>query len=137
METKSKVCVFVGYPKETKGGMFYDPQDQKVFVSANAIYLEEEYVMEHRPSSKVVLEELRGSNQSNPAISEQRETIDSIAQSQEKTPREPRRSGRNSKIPDRYYGDALMVDPEFQEDDPTTYKSAIESPDRDAWLKAM
>ena len=32
LETKIDVCLFVGYPKGTKGYMFYDPQEQKVFV---------------------------------------------------------------------------------------------------------
>ena len=41
LETRSNVCLFVGYLKGTKGYMFYDPQDQKVFVSTNARFLEE------------------------------------------------------------------------------------------------
>ena len=36
LEIRSNVCLFVGYPKGTKGYMFYDPQDQKVFVNTNA-----------------------------------------------------------------------------------------------------
>ncbi|KAL0413379.1 UNVERIFIED_CONTAM: Retrovirus-related Pol polyprotein from transposon TNT 1-94 [Sesamum radiatum] len=31
---------FVGYPKETAGYYFYDPTEQKVFVSRNAVFLE-------------------------------------------------------------------------------------------------
>ena len=36
LESRSDVCLFVGYPKGTKCYMFYDPQDQKVFLSTNA-----------------------------------------------------------------------------------------------------
>ncbi|KAL0434188.1 UNVERIFIED_CONTAM: hypothetical protein Slati_2753100 [Sesamum latifolium] len=32
--------VFIGYPKETAGYYFYDPAEQKVFVSRNAVFLE-------------------------------------------------------------------------------------------------
>ena len=38
--TKSKKCLFVGYPKETRGYYFYNPSKQKVFVSKHATFLE-------------------------------------------------------------------------------------------------
>ena len=53
-----KLCLFVGYPKETKGGFFYDPQENKVFVSTNATFLEEDHVRNHQPRSKLVLSEI-------------------------------------------------------------------------------
>ena len=49
----------MGYPKGTKGYMFYDPQDQKVFVSINARFLEEDYMIDNKPKSKDSLEEMR------------------------------------------------------------------------------
>ena len=39
LEVMTNVCLFVDYPKGTKGYMFYDPQDQKVFVNTNARFL--------------------------------------------------------------------------------------------------
>ena len=33
LEPRTEVCLFVGYPKGTRGGLFYSPQDKKVFVS--------------------------------------------------------------------------------------------------------
>ena len=36
LESRPKVRFFVGYPKETKGYLFYDPKDQKVVVSTKA-----------------------------------------------------------------------------------------------------
>ena len=51
--------MFVGYPRGTKDGLFYSSKDQKVIVSTNAQFLEEDYIMDHKPSSKIVLEELR------------------------------------------------------------------------------
>ena len=37
---KSKKCLFMGYPKETKEYYFYNPSEQKVFVSKHATFLE-------------------------------------------------------------------------------------------------
>ncbi|RVW52634.1 Retrovirus-related Pol polyprotein from transposon TNT 1-94 [Vitis vinifera] len=58
LEPRSEVCMFVGYPKGTRGGMFYSAQDNKVFVSTNATFLEYNYMADFKPRSKVVLEEL-------------------------------------------------------------------------------
>uniref|UniRef100_A0A1U7VUR4 Uncharacterized protein LOC104220840 n=1 Tax=Nicotiana sylvestris TaxID=4096 RepID=A0A1U7VUR4_NICSY len=46
------------YPKGTKGGLFYCPKEKKVIVSTNAKFLEEDYLMNHVPRSKLVLQEL-------------------------------------------------------------------------------
>ena len=63
LESRTEVCLFVGYPKGTKGGLFYSPKNQKVIVSTNARFLEEDYVMNHKPRSKAILEEVRGEKQ--------------------------------------------------------------------------
>ena len=49
LEARSNVCLFVGYPKETKGYLFYDPQEQKVIFSINARFLEEDYMINNKP----------------------------------------------------------------------------------------
>ncbi|KAK4430731.1 hypothetical protein Salat_0834800 [Sesamum alatum] len=41
LESRSSLCRFVGYPKETAGYYFYDSLEQKVFVSRNAVFLEQ------------------------------------------------------------------------------------------------
>ena len=58
LESRSEVCMFVGYSKETRGGIFYSPKENKRFVSTNATFLEHDYVNNHKPRSKVVLEEM-------------------------------------------------------------------------------
>ncbi|XP_019239063.1 PREDICTED: uncharacterized protein LOC109219094 [Nicotiana attenuata] len=58
LEARTDVCVFVGYPKGKKGGLFYCPKEKKVIVSTNAKFLEEDYLMNHVPRSKLVLQEL-------------------------------------------------------------------------------
>ena len=59
LEPRTEVCLFVGYPKGTRGGLFYNPQDKKVFVSSNATFLENDYMENFKPRSRVVLEELQ------------------------------------------------------------------------------
>ena len=59
LEPRTEVCMFVGYPKGTRGGLFYSPSDKKVFVSKNATFLKDDYMKNFKPRSKVVLEELR------------------------------------------------------------------------------
>ena len=34
----TEVCMFVGYPKGTRGGLFYSPLDKKVFVSKMRLF---------------------------------------------------------------------------------------------------
>ena len=58
LETRTEVCLFVGYPKGTRGGLFYSSSDKKVFVSTNATFLEDDYMTNFKPRSKVILEEL-------------------------------------------------------------------------------
>ncbi|KAL0345807.1 UNVERIFIED_CONTAM: putative mitochondrial protein [Sesamum radiatum] len=40
LDSRSSLCRFIGYPKETAGYYFYDPTEQKTFVSRNAVFLE-------------------------------------------------------------------------------------------------
>ena len=42
---------FVGYPKKTKGHFFYNPFEQKVFVSRHATFLENE-ILSRRDSGR-------------------------------------------------------------------------------------
>ena len=50
--------MFLGYSKETKGYLFYNHKDNKVFVSTHAKFLEDDYVNNFNPRSQVVLAEL-------------------------------------------------------------------------------
>lgn len=59
-EARTDVCFFVGYPRATKGGLFYYPTNQNVIVSTNARFLEEDFVASYKPRSRLALEELMG-----------------------------------------------------------------------------
>ena len=58
LEHRSKLCLFVSYPKEARGGLFYDPQDNKICVSTNATFLEEDHIKNHNLCSKIVLSKI-------------------------------------------------------------------------------
>ncbi|XP_019232274.1 PREDICTED: uncharacterized protein LOC109212983 [Nicotiana attenuata] len=58
LESRTEVSIFIGYPKGTKGGLFYCPKEKKVIVTTNARFLEEDYLTNHIPRSKLVLQEL-------------------------------------------------------------------------------
>ena len=56
LEARSEVGLFVGYPRGTKGYLFYDPKEQRVLVSTNARFLEQDYMLDNKPRSKVILD---------------------------------------------------------------------------------
>ena len=58
LQSKTEVVFFVGYPKGTVGGLFYSYKDNKVFVSTNAKYLENDYMNDYTLKSRVVLAEM-------------------------------------------------------------------------------
>ena len=70
LESRTEVCMFVGYPKGTRGGLFYSPSDKKVIVSTHATFLEEDYISNFKPKSKIILEELDSAQeQTEPPVS--------------------------------------------------------------------
>ena len=75
LEPRTEVCMFVGYPKGKRGGLFYSPSDKKVFVSTNVTFLEDDYKTNFKPRSKVVLEELRSDQiRKSPSTTEERQS---------------------------------------------------------------
>ena len=56
---RSDKCLFVGYPKESKGNYFYLPKEQKLFIRLRAIFLEKEFLSEGTIASKIELNEVQ------------------------------------------------------------------------------
>ncbi|TYK03644.1 gag/pol protein [Cucumis melo var. makuwa] len=141
LERRSKLCLFVGYPKESKGGLFYDPQENKVFVSTNATFLEEDHIRNHQTRSKLVLEEISKNTTDRPSsftkVVDKTRNIGQTHHFQELG--KPRRSGRVVRQSDRYLGlsEAQIIIPDDGIEDPLTYKHAMNDVDRDQWIKAM
>ena len=101
LEPRTEVCLFIGYPKGTRGGLFYSPPDKKVFVSMNATFLENDYMANFKPRSRVVLEELQ-SDQIRPRPVTVTGECNKDTTSPIQDVNAPRRSGRVSKQPIRY-----------------------------------
>ena len=59
LEPKSDKCFFVGYPRETKGYLFYNKSSNKVFVARFGTFLEEKFISKESSGSTVTLEEIR------------------------------------------------------------------------------
>ena len=141
LESRTEVCLFVGYPRGTKGGLFYSPKDQKVFVSTNARFLEEDYVVDHKPKSKIVLEELRGEGQTQsfiPPVVREETPQETFIDAPMDTP-EPRRSGRVIVRPAWYtlLEESYDMIPDEQNTEPCNYNEALQDKDAELWQKAM
>ena len=58
MDYRVEVCMFIGYLRGTRGGIFYSTKDKKVYLSTHATFLEDDYMKNYKPKSKVILEEI-------------------------------------------------------------------------------
>ncbi|KAA0060254.1 gag/pol protein [Cucumis melo var. makuwa] len=147
LEPRSKLCLFVGYPKGTRGGYFYDLKDNKVFVLTNATFLEKDHIREHKPRSKIVLNKLsKEITEPSTRVVEESSALTRVVHVgsstrtyQPQTLREPRRSGRVTNLPIRYMSltETLTVISDGDIEDPLTFKKAMEDVDKDEWIKAM
>ena len=105
LEAKTEVCMFLGYSKETKGYLFYNHKNNKMFVSTHAKFLEDDYVNNFNPRSKVVLAKLDEPIIKQP-MDETRDDVVILDTPQDTThemsnTQVPRRSGRFVKPPIR------------------------------------
>ncbi|KAL0294341.1 UNVERIFIED_CONTAM: hypothetical protein Sradi_6892000 [Sesamum radiatum] len=48
LDSRSSLCRFIGYLKETVGYYFYDPSEQKVFISRNAVFFKKGFPVDTR-----------------------------------------------------------------------------------------
>ena len=137
LEPRTEVCLFVGYPKGTRGGLFYSPKDKKVFVSANATFLENDYMTNFKPRSKVILEEmLHGPLPPRPTTGVDHGIEETTVPDQ--VTMVPRRSGREIRLPSRYRQEIeANVVTDTNEEDPLTYKDAMVDCDKEQWQEAM
>ncbi|KAL0386239.1 UNVERIFIED_CONTAM: hypothetical protein Sradi_3018200 [Sesamum radiatum] len=59
LDSRSSLCRFIEYPKETAGYYFYDLAEQKIFVSRNAVFLKKGFSSDNR-RDEVLIEESSG-----------------------------------------------------------------------------
>ena len=132
-------------PRETKGGYFYSPKDNKVFVSTNARFLEDDHIRNHKSNNKIVLEEL-DTDEIGDSIKYQNDEIivnQPVIRSETTRIEEHLillcRSGRVVRQPDRYMGlgNALVAISDDNKDDPLTLSDVKKDVDFKAWQLAM
>ena len=136
LELKSEVCTFVEYPKGTKGWLFYNPREQKVLVSTNAAFLEEDYMIDWKTLEKVVMEEIQEQSIPNQERTELEENLplpEPVATSK------PCRSGRIVRPPNKstLLGEFYEAISKEQEQDPCNYDDAMNDQESGCWQEAM
>ena len=135
LEAKTKVCIFLGYSMETKGYLFYNHKDNKVFVNTNAKFLEDDYVNNFNPRSKIVLAKIDEPIIEQP-MDETRDDVAVLDTPQDITQKmtstqEPRHNGRIIRPPIRFLGlgETYEAISEEAESNPYTYEEAMKDID--------
>ncbi|GKC07190.1 retrotransposon protein, putative, ty1-copia subclass [Tanacetum coccineum] len=59
LEATSEKFLFIGYPTESFGYLFYKPKDNVVFVARRGVFLEREMISKEDSGSKIDLEEIQ------------------------------------------------------------------------------
>ena len=128
LDAKSELCWFVGYPKGTRGYNFYNKSDMKVFVSTNAKFMEEEYIMNHiiRDMNECIEKTEFPSIQDNVVPIYPQPVIPDTDK-----PNLPRRSGWVIRplVKLTLMGESSLKIPDSHEDNPTSYYEAINDKD--------
>ncbi|KAL0329251.1 UNVERIFIED_CONTAM: hypothetical protein Sradi_4911800 [Sesamum radiatum] len=126
LDSRSSLCRFIRYSKETAGYYFDDPSKQKVFVSRNAVFLQKGFPLDSR-HDEILLEE---------SSEVSHDTLEMAS-----TPIVPidialvlRRSARVTQPLERYgfVGLTSQLD-----NDPKTYGEAMSNTNSDKWFEAM
>ena len=146
---KSEKCIFVGYPKLTKGYYFYKPTEHKVFVARTGVFLEKEFISRRTSGTNVKLEEIQEPHDNitdiemepeqapQDVVEPEPQIVEEQSPAQETQPM--RRSVRTHREPQRYgflmtqHGDVMLM----EQDEPTTYQEAVNGRDSEKWLEAM
>ena len=107
-----------------------------MLIGTNAVFLEEDYMIDWKSLEKVILEEIQEKSIPNPTLIELEEnppTHNPVV-----TP-VPRRSGRIIRPPDRFsfLWESYETIPEELEQDPSNYDEAINDIDLGGWQNAM
>ncbi|GJS65629.1 hypothetical protein Tco_0680193, partial [Tanacetum coccineum] len=136
------------YPKETMGYYFYYPLENKNFVSQNAEFFENSFMIQEMSGSHGLLKmsgsdkglEIRQKEDTQPSenTSKEHNEVASIEVEPENVGVPIRRSARIPQVPYRY---GYYVDIKEYElgdlDEPPNYKAALADPESDKWLEAM
>ena len=59
LEPRSKRCIFIGYPQQSFGYLFYKPSDNVVFVTRRGVFREREFISQGDSGRQIDLEEIQ------------------------------------------------------------------------------
>ncbi|KAL0405776.1 UNVERIFIED_CONTAM: Retrovirus-related Pol polyprotein from transposon TNT 1-94 [Sesamum latifolium] len=126
LDSRSSLCRFIGYPKETAGYYFYDLTKQKIFVSRNAVFLKKGFPSDNRRDEVLIEESSEKPHHDSTTSFEPTVHTDGVPVLH--------RSTRESRVPERYgfVGLTSQLD-----NDPKTYEEAMSDIDSNKWLEAM
>ncbi|GJU20580.1 putative RNA-directed DNA polymerase [Tanacetum coccineum] len=146
LEARSEKCLFVGYPEESFGYLFYRPKDNVVFVARRGTFLEREMISKEDSGSKIDLEEIQESADEEPIVNTdtQQEVVTPVEPDDISLPirRTSSRVSKPSQDPQFYYGfhieedkisDSTLIDL----NEPANYKEAMACPEAAKWKEAM
>ena len=125
---KSDKCIFMGYPRETLGYYFYNREEGKVFVARHGVFLEKEFLNRKASGRTVRLEEIREPH--GDVLVGDTVTPELVREPVVESTPVPRRSERLRNLHDC---NVLFL----ENNEPTTYAEAMESPNSELWLEAM
>ncbi|KAJ8755827.1 hypothetical protein K2173_024372 [Erythroxylum novogranatense] len=138
LDAKSDKCLFVGYPKETMGYQFYLAEEQKVFVSKHAVFLEKEFLLQEDSGSKIELEEVQDAR----TDADQLAQLKLVTHHDEVTAQPSTHTkfighvdtpAREIWIFVNEQNDVLLI----EDNEPTTYEEVLKSSESEKWLHAM
>ena len=131
LESRTELCKFVRYPRETIGYYFYRSEEQLIFFVKRFIFLEDEYLLRRDSGGKVVLEEVLDPNTNSTSLDE-----NSVPENLQVYIEAPRRTGRVPRQPDRYVGHIVTDDVNtlhLKDSDPLTYNEAVNDSNSKKW----
>ncbi|KAL0411363.1 UNVERIFIED_CONTAM: hypothetical protein Slati_3726000 [Sesamum latifolium] len=120
LDSRSSLYRFIRYPKETAGYYFYDPAEQKIFISRNAVFLEKSFPSDNRRDEVLIEESSEVPQHDSTTSFEPTVHTDSVPVL--------RRSTRESRVPKRYEFMGLTSQ---LDNDPKTYGEAMSDIDSD------
>ncbi|GJY19713.1 putative RNA-directed DNA polymerase [Tanacetum coccineum] len=143
IEARFEMCLFVGYPEESSGYLFYKPKDNVVFVARRGVFLEREMISKEDSRSKIDLEEIQESADEELIVNtDTQQEVATLVKPNDISLPIRRRSGRVSQPPQFYYGFHIKED-KFSDstlsklDDPVNYKEAMASLEAAKWKEAI
>ncbi|KAK4388263.1 Retrovirus-related Pol polyprotein from transposon RE2 [Sesamum angolense] len=125
LDSRSSLCRFIGYPKETVGYYFYDLSEQKIFISRNVVFLEKGFLRIADRMRCYLRNQVKHVSRNDATSFEPSIPTDGVPVLC--------RSTRESQPPERYRFIGLTSQ---LHNDPRTYGEAMLDIDLDKWLEA-